>query len=92
MESIPIRELNQHTSAVVARVAAGESLEVTVSGRPAALLVPPAGQDGGGLRELARAGRVVLATDPTPFPLPTGEPDDRVDSTEIVSELREDRL
>jgi len=40
MESIGLRELRQDASAVVRRVEAGESLQVTVSGRPVARLVP----------------------------------------------------
>ena len=35
-----LRELKQNPSAVVARVEAGETIEITVQGRPAARLVP----------------------------------------------------
>jgi prevent-host-death family protein len=37
---IPVRELRNHVSEVLHRVEAGETLEVTVNGRPVALLVP----------------------------------------------------
>jgi prevent-host-death family protein len=40
MESIGVRELRQNASRYLARVAAGESLQVTDRGRPIALLVP----------------------------------------------------
>lgn len=40
MAQVGIRELKQNASAVVARVEDGESLEVTVQGRPVARLVP----------------------------------------------------
>ncbi len=40
--AVGIRALQQHASAVVARVAAGERIVVTDRGRPAALLVPNA--------------------------------------------------
>ncbi|GAC1331007.1 MAG: hypothetical protein NVSMB13_19240 [Mycobacteriales bacterium] len=40
MERIGVRELRQHASRYLARVAAGEHLEVTDRGRPVALLVP----------------------------------------------------
>jgi prevent-host-death family protein len=40
MDRIGVRELRQHASRYLARVAAGESLEVTDRGRPVALLVP----------------------------------------------------
>jgi prevent-host-death family protein len=43
MISIGIRELKQNPSAIVARVERGESLTITVQGRPAAQIVPLAG-------------------------------------------------
>lgn len=42
MEVIAHRELRNNSSAVLARVAAGESIAVTNHGEVAALLVPPA--------------------------------------------------
>lgn len=40
MDRIGVRELRQHASRYLARVAHGESLEVTDRGRPVARLVP----------------------------------------------------
>ena len=40
MERIGVRELRQHASRYLARVAEGETLEVTDRGRPVALLTP----------------------------------------------------
>jgi prevent-host-death family protein len=40
MERIGVRELRQHASRYLARVATGETIEVTDRGRPVALLVP----------------------------------------------------
>lgn len=40
MDRIGVRELRQHASRHLARVAAGESLEITDRGRPVARLVP----------------------------------------------------
>lgn len=40
MESIGLRELRQQASELVRRVQGGETLLITVSGRPAARLVP----------------------------------------------------
>ncbi|MGH9293639.1 MAG: type II toxin-antitoxin system Phd/YefM family antitoxin [Acidimicrobiales bacterium] len=40
MERIGVRELRQHASRYLARVAGGESIEVTDRGRPVAWLVP----------------------------------------------------
>jgi prevent-host-death family protein len=37
---IPLRELRNHTSEVLRRVEDGESMTVTVSGRPVAQLIP----------------------------------------------------
>jgi prevent-host-death family protein len=91
MDSIPVRELNQHTSAELARVANGESLEITVSGRPAARLVPIDDAESA-LVDLVRRGRLIPASDPTPLALPTGPIDLTSDSTDVVSDLREERL
>jgi prevent-host-death family protein len=41
MERIGVRELRQHASRWLARVAAGESIEITDRGRLVALLSPP---------------------------------------------------
>jgi len=91
VDSIPVRELNQHTSAVLARVAGGETLEITVSGRPAARLIP-IDDAASGLADLVRRGRLIPASDPTPPALPPGESDLSIDSTEVISDLREERL
>jgi prevent-host-death family protein len=40
MESIGVRELRQHASRWLARVAKGDSFEITDRGRPVAALVP----------------------------------------------------
>ena len=55
MDRIGVRELRQHASHWLRRVAAGESFEVTDRGRPVALLVPvPRGE---GIDALVAAGR-----------------------------------
>lgn len=46
MESIGVRELRQHASRWLARVALGESFEVTDRGRRVALLIPPPQDEG----------------------------------------------
>ena len=55
MESVGIRELRQNASAILRRVEAGESFEVTDRGRPVGLLVPPAPT---GLDALVRRGLI----------------------------------
>lgn len=62
MERIGLRELRQHASRYIARVATGETIEVTDRGRPVALLVP-AREDR--WQELVATGQVLAATDET---------------------------
>lgn len=88
MERIPIRELNQHTSAMIARVERGETLEVTVSGRPVARLVPI---DGGHslLDQLVAEGKAVpptATTGPVPMPPQLGDP-----AIDVAAELAASR-
>jgi len=59
MERIGVRALQQHASAVLKRVRAGESLEVTDRGHPVALLVPI--EAGGIIERLQASGRLVKA-------------------------------
>ena len=70
MTSVGIRNLKNHLSRYVRRVAAGERVAVTDRGRVVAELVPP-GQPGGGRRsrheELVTAGVIRPALD-------TGDP------------------
>jgi prevent-host-death family protein len=78
MEQIGVRELRQHASRYLARVAAGENFEVTDRGRPVARLVPVVADR---WEELLRAGWVVLpevdddllAEEPTDFGLAASE-------------------
>ena len=67
MERIGIRELRQHASRYLARVKAGESLEITERGRLIALLTPPhpASTD---RERLVAAGRLRPATEPFRLP------------------------
>ena len=76
MQRVGIRELRQHTSAVVRGVAAGEPVEVTDHGRPVARIVPiPAGS---GLDELVAEGRATAAVgdllEVAAIPQPPGAP------------------
>src|SRR5207247_1093408 len=61
MERIGVRELRQHASRYLERVAKGETLEVTDRGRPVARLVPITGDT---WSNLVASGRVIEATDP----------------------------
>jgi prevent-host-death family protein len=59
MDRIGVRELRQHASRYLARVAGGETLEVTDRGRPVALLVPTHADP---WQDLLASGQVVAAT------------------------------
>ena len=59
MERIGVRELRQHASRYLARVATGETIEVTDRGRPVALLVPT-GKDR--WHDLVASGQVLAAS------------------------------
>jgi prevent-host-death family protein len=89
MEQIGVRELRQHASRWLRRVAAGESFEVTDRGRPVALLVPTPRDEG--LDALVAAGRARrgeghLSELGPPLPLPKGAPR----PSEVLERLRAD--
>jgi prevent-host-death family protein len=86
---IPVRELNQHTSAVLKRVQSGEELLVSISGKVVARLTPIS-QDEAALRELAARGDVILATHAAPLTRPPRTGDGEIDSTDVISQLREE--
>ena len=95
MERIPIRQLRNSASRVVARAKAGERIVITVDGVPAAEIGPVRRTDERmTLEELIAAGRVRPAErsgphrpPPEPLKLPEG-----VNSLDILNELREDRF
>jgi prevent-host-death family protein len=91
MERIPVRELNQHTSAVIARVEHGETLEVTVRGRPVARLIPIEGGHSL-LDRLVAEGKAVppTATGPVPTPPRLGDPAINV-AEELAASREEER-
>ncbi|HYA44884.1 MAG TPA: type II toxin-antitoxin system prevent-host-death family antitoxin, partial [Acidimicrobiales bacterium] len=58
-ERIGVRELRQHASRYLARVAGGETIQVTDRGRPVAVLAP---NPPGHWQELVAAGQILPAT------------------------------
>ena len=87
METIGIRELQQHASAALRRVARGETLGVTDRGRLVAVLSSPSGASG--VAALTASGRVQPARRHR-VELPVATLTDNV-SAEVLSDLREDR-
>jgi prevent-host-death family protein len=87
MESVGIRELRQRASAILRRVAGGETFEVTDRGRPVAILVR-AGSSG--LARLETEGLVrtadgdLLEVEALPLPPGARRP------SEIASEARDE--
>jgi prevent-host-death family protein len=64
MEQIGVRELRQHASRYLSRVANGETIEVTDRGRPVARLSPIVLDR---WEEMIASGQLIPAVDDTPF-------------------------
>lgn len=87
MEQVPIRELNQDTAGVLARVEAGESVEITNRGKPIARLVPVVSQE---MSDLVTAGWVTPPTIRAPFTMPTVKAPAGADAGELIRQLRDE--
>ena len=83
-----MRELRQNASKWLARVAAGESFEVTDRGRPVALLVPAPGATG--VEALVATGRMTLPSGPLDLGPPLAPAPGVPLPSEILAELRAD--
>jgi prevent-host-death family protein len=91
MDRIGVRELNQNTSQVLARVSGGETIEITDRGHPVARLVPVA-SDSSMLARLVSSGRAVAPVASSPVPLPPQLGDPTIDAAANLAALRaEDR-
>jgi prevent-host-death family protein len=89
MERIGVRELNQNTSQVLARVSGGETIEITDRGRPVARLVP-VGDETSTLARLVSSGRAVAPMGSGPVPLPPKLGDPTVDAASELAALRDE--
>ena len=85
---IGIRELRQHASRYLARVKAGETVEVTERGVLVALLVPP-GPGQSAREQLIASGRLEPAVRPLVLP-PRRRPPSS--SEAALADVRDDRL
>lgn len=88
MERIGVRELRQHASRWLARVAGGESFEVTDRGRPVALLVP-ALPDSGIARLEAQGLLPHASVDLRTLPPPEHAKGEGPSLSEVLLEMRE---
>lgn len=87
MERVPIRELQQHASAVLRRVRAGETVGITDRGTLIAVMAPP--NSLGGTAALVASGRVRTPTrsiDDVPAAVPVSER-----TEDVLDDLRRDR-
>lgn len=90
MERIGVRELRQHATRHLARVKAGETVEVTERGRLIALLVPP-DPDTTARERLIASGQLVPAARPFQLPRPVARKPDAPDTSTVLDELRAER-
>ena len=86
MEQIGVRELRQHASRYLARVAGGETLEVTDRGRPVARLVPIHGT---AWEDLVAAGKVTPSEDSTDI-ADEAPRDYGIDASAVLEDMRAD--
>jgi prevent-host-death family protein len=86
MSEVPVRELNQNTSGVLARVKRGEQIEITERGVVVARLVPAQGNP---LTDMISAGRLRPATVSGPAPRPLGPVKTDNEAGELLRELRD---
>jgi prevent-host-death family protein len=86
MDRIGVRELRQHASRYLERVANGETLEVTDRGRPVARLVPITSD---AWADMIASGRVTPAEDDTDVADEAPE-DYEVDASSVLAEMRAD--
>ncbi|MGH9151078.1 MAG: type II toxin-antitoxin system Phd/YefM family antitoxin [Acidimicrobiales bacterium] len=86
MDRIGVRELRQHASRHLARVASGETLEVTDRGRPVAMLVPVGGDE---WEHLLASGRIAPPTESGDV-VDEAPKDFGIDASGALATMRED--
>jgi prevent-host-death family protein len=87
MSDVPVRELNQNTAGVLARVKRGERIDITERGNVVARLIPAQDHP---LSEMIGTGKLHPATLAGPAPRPSGPVKTDVEAGRLVRELRED--
>jgi prevent-host-death family protein len=86
MSEVPVRELNQNTAGVLARVKRGEQIDITERGAVVARLVPAQENP---LAEMISAGRLHPATLSGPAPRPSGRVKTDHEAGQVLRELRD---
>ena len=87
MSEVPVRELNQNTAGVLARVKAGEPIDITERGPVIARLIPAPAPP---LADLISTGELRPATRTGPAPRPAGEVRIDHEAGRLLREMRED--
>jgi prevent-host-death family protein len=85
--TIPVRELNQDTAGVLARVERGETLEITRHHRVIARIVPVLHAE---LDDLVAAGRMIPPTVTSAWQAPEGSVPPGPQAGELVRQLRDE--
>jgi prevent-host-death family protein len=86
MAEVPVRELNQNTAGVLARVKRGEPIDITERGVVVARLVPTHRDP---LSDLMTSGKLHPATITGPAPRTTGPVHTDHEAGELLRELRD---
>ena len=87
MSEVPVRELNQNTASVLARVKSGEPIDITERGTVIARIVPAQAHP---LAELIRSGKLIPATVFGPAPRPAGPVHIDNEAGALLREMRDD--
>ncbi len=86
MAEVPVRELNQNTAGVLARVKRGEQIDITERGAVVARLVPAQENP---LADMISAGKLSPATLTGPSPRPSGQVKTDHEAGRLLRELRD---
>ncbi|HXT44508.1 MAG TPA: type II toxin-antitoxin system prevent-host-death family antitoxin [Pseudonocardiaceae bacterium] len=87
MNEVPVRELNQNTAGVLARVKRGEEVDITERGKVIARLVPAQRHP---LADLIASGKLRPPKTRGAVPRPTGPVRTDHEAGELVRELRDE--
>jgi prevent-host-death family protein len=87
MSDVPVRELNQNTAGVLARVKRGEQIDITERGVVVARLIPAQDHP---LAELINSGKLHPATLAGPAPRPSGPVNTEHEAGKLLRALRDD--